>query len=538
MILRVNFISTLIKNTTRKTTNMIESLIALITAIVGLGIGYLVAKKINDAKYEIFVEQAKAKAKAIEYEAELILKDAKNSILNAELEVKKKYEDKTHKIQKEFNQKFDELSKKEQKLQLQEESLKENQEELLRSKKQMLDLQSDADKLKKQYQTKLNDVLNILEHSAGLTQDEAKNIILEKVEENSRNEIAHIVRRYEEEARNEAKRKANYIIAQATSRFAGEFAAERLINVVNIKNDELKGRIIGKEGRNVKTLEMVLGVDIIIDDTPGAIIVSCFNLYRRAIATKVIELLVEDGRIQPARIEEIHEKVYKEFDNAILEEGETILMDLGLSKVHPEITKLIGKLKYRASYGQNALAHSLEVAHLAGIIAAECGGDENLARRAGILHDIGKALTHDFEGSHVDLGAELCKRYKEHPVVINAIYAHHGHEEATSIESAAVCAADTLSAARPGARREVLEAFLRRVSELEEIAKSKEGIKNAYAINAGREIRVIANAKLVNDDESVLLAKEIAAEIQEKMQYPGEIKVNVIRELRAIEYAK
>ncbi len=536
--MRVNFISTLIKNTTRKTTNMIESLIALITAIVGLGIGYLVAKKINDAKYEIFVEQAKAKAKAIEYEAELILKDAKNSILNAELEVKKKYEDKTHKIQKEFNQKFDELSKKEQKLQLQEESLKENQEELLRSKKQMLDLQSDADKLKKQYQTKLNDVLNILEHSAGLTQDEAKNIILEKVEENSRNEIAHIVRRYEEEARNEAKRKANYIIAQATSRFAGEFAAERLINVVNIKNDELKGRIIGKEGRNVKTLEMVLGVDIIIDDTPGAIIVSCFNLYRRAIATKVIELLVEDGRIQPARIEEIHEKVCKEFDNAILEEGETILMDLGLSKVHPEITKLIGKLKYRASYGQNALAHSLEVAHLAGIIAAECGGDENLARRAGILHDIGKALTHDFEGSHVDLGAELCKRYKEHPVVINAIYAHHGHEEATSIESAAVCAADTLSAARPGARREVLEAFLRRVSELEEIAKSKEGIKNAYAINAGREIRVIANAKLVNDDESVLLAKEIAAEIQEKMQYPGEIKINVIRELRAIEYAK
>lgn len=309
--MRVNFISTLIKNTTRKTTNMIESLIALITAIVGLGIGYLVAKKINDAKYEIFVEQAKAKAKAIEYEAELILKDAKNSILNAELEVKKKYEDKTHKIQKEFNQKFDELSKKEQKLQLQEESLKENQEELLRSKKQMLDLESDADKLKKQYQTKLNDVLNILEHSAGLTQDEAKNIILEKVEENSRNEIAHIVRRYEEEARNEAKRKANYIIAQATSRFAGEFAAERLINVVNIKNDELKGRIIGKEGRNVKTLEMVLGVDIIIDDTPGAIIVSCFNLYRRAIATKVVELLVEDGRIQPARIEEIHEKVCK-----------------------------------------------------------------------------------------------------------------------------------------------------------------------------------------------------------------------------------
>ncbi|EAK3281929.1 ribonuclease Y [Campylobacter upsaliensis] len=514
------------------------ALIAFIAALIGVGVGYLVAKKINDAKHEIFVEQAKAKAKAIEYEAELVLKDAKNSVLNAELEAKKRYEDKAHKNQKDFNHKLDELHKKEQKLSRYEEQMRLEEEEISKSKRIIQDLHDDGLKLKKLYQDKLDEALRVLEHSAGLTQNEAKNLLLQKVEENSRAEIAHIVRKYEEEAKSEAKRKANYIIAQATSRFAGEFAAERLINVINIKNDELKGRIIGKEGRNVKTLEMVLGVDIIIDDTPGAIIVSCFNLYRRAIATKVIELLVEDGRIQPARIEEIYGKVCKEFENNILEEGQTIIMDLGLGKMHPEIAKLIGKLKYRASYGQNALAHSLEVAHLAGIIAAECGGDENLARRAGILHDIGKALTHDFEGSHVDLGAELCKRYKEHPAVINAIYAHHGHEEALSIECAAVCAADTLSAARPGARREVLEAFLKRVNELEEIAKSKEGIKNAYAINAGREIRVIANAKLVNDDEATLLAKEIAAEIQEKMQYPGEIKVNVIRELRAVEYAK
>lgn len=503
-----------------------------------MGVGYLVAKKINDAKHEIFVEQAKAKAKAIEYEAELVLKDAKNSVLNAELEAKKRYEDKVYKNQKDFNHKLDELHKKEQKLSRYEEQMRLEEEEISKSKKIIQDLHDDGLKFKKLYQDKLDEALRVLEHSAGLTQNEAKDLLLQKVEENSRAEIAHIVRKYEEEAKSEAKRKANYIIAQATSRFAGEFAAERLINVINIKNDELKGRIIGKEGRNVKTLEMVLGVDIIIDDTPGAIIVSCFNLYRRAIATRVIELLVEDGRIHPARIEEIYEKVCREFENNILEEGQTIIMDLGLGKMHPEIAKLIGKLKYRASYGQNALAHSLEVAHLAGIIAAECGGDENLARRAGILHDIGKALTHDFEGSHVDLGAELCKRYKEHPAVINAIYAHHGHEDALSIECAAVCAADTLSAARPGARREVLEAFLKRVNELEEIAKSKEGIKNAYAINAGREIRVIANAKLVNDDEATLLAKEIATEIQDKMQYPGEIKVNVIRELRAVEYAK
>ncbi|MBK1971610.1 ribonuclease Y [Campylobacter sp. TTU-622] len=514
------------------------TIIAVFTTLIGLGLGYLVAKKINEAKHEIFIEQAKAKAKAIEYEAELILKDAKNSILNAELEIKKKYDDKAHKLQQELQCKFEEIHKKEQQIKIEMEKIKKDEEELNKNQKIIEDLHCDNLKLKNQYQNKIDEVINILEHSSGLTKDEAKKIILEKVEEKSRNEIAHIVRKYEEEAKNEAKRKANYIIAQATSRFAGEFAAERLINVVNIKNDELKGRIIGKEGRNVKSLEMVLGVDIIIDDTPGAIIISCFNLYRRAIATKVIELLVEDGRIQPARIEEIYEKVCKEFENSILEEGQIIAMDLGLDKLHPEILKLIGKLKYRASYGQNALAHSLEVAHLAGIIAAECGGDEKLAKRAGILHDIGKALTHDFEGSHVDLGAELCKRYKEHPVVINAIYAHHGHEEATSIEAAAVCTADTLSAARPGARREVLEAFLKRVNELEEIAKNKEGIKNAYAINAGREIRVIANAKLINDDQAVLLAKEIANEIEDKLQYPGEVKVNVIRELRAIEYAR
>lgn len=510
---------------------MLEVIIAFIAVFIGGGIGYLVAKKINDAKYDIFIEQAKAKAKAIEYEAELVLKDAKNSVLNAEFEAKKRFEDKSHRVQKEYSQKFDELKKIEFKL-------KEEQNQLLKEQEHAKSLYEQSSKLKATYEEKLKDTMKVLERQAGLTQNEAKQIILQKIEENSRNEIAHIVRKYEEEAKNEAKRKANFIIAQATSRFAGDFAAERLINVVNIKNDELKGRIIGKEGRNVKSLEMVLGVDIIIDDTPGAIIVSCFNLYRRAIATRVIELLVEDGRIQPARIEEIHEKVCKEFESNILEEGQTIIMDLGLNKMHPEIVKLIGKLKYRASYGQNALAHSLEVAYLAGIIAAECGGDEVLARRAGLLHDIGKALTHDFEGSHVDLGGELCKRYKEHAVVINAIYAHHGHEEATSIESAAVCAADTLSAARPGARREVLEAFLKRVTELEDIAKSKEGIKNAYAINSGREIRVIANANLINDDEAVLLAKEIAGEIEEKVQYPGEIKVNVIRELRAVNYAK
>ena len=514
------------------------SLIGLGGLIFGAGGGWLISKKINDANYTILVEQAKAKAKAIEFEAESVLKDARVKVNEAEFEAKKRYEEKGSKLQKEYNQKLDEISKKEQNLLFEKESLNSAKSDLEQSQNRAKALYEEGLSLKNNYQTKIDEVLKTMERIAGLTQEEARDLVLKKVEEKSRADIAHIVRKYEEEAKREAKKKANYILAQATSRFAGEFAAERLINVVDIKNDELKGRIIGKEGRNIKTLEMVLGVDIIIDDTPHAIVLSSFNLYRRAIATRVIELLVEDGRIQPARIEEIHQKVCEEFEASILEEGENILIDLGITKVHPEIVKLIGKMKFRASYGQNALAHSLEVAHLAGIIAAETGGDEKLAIRAGILHDIGKALTHEYQGSHVDLGAEICKRYKEHPVVINAIYAHHGHEEALSVECAAVCAADALSAARPGARREVLESFLKRVEEIENIANSKEGIKNAYAINAGREIRVIANAELVNDDEAVLLAKEIAEEIESKMQYPGEIKVNVIREVRAVEYAK
>ena len=517
---------------------MIEILIGLGAGAAGLGAGYLVAKKINDANYNIFLEQAKAKAKAIEHEAEITLKNSKIAVQEAEFEAKKRYDDKSSKLQKEYNQKFDELVKREQVILNEQEILKETRNELERSKNDAKNMYEEGVSLKENYQAKIAQALKVLEHAAGLTQEEAREEVLKKVEEKSRAEIAHIVRKYEEEAKREAKKRVNYILAQATSRFAGEFAAERLINVVDIKNDELKGRIIGKEGRNIKTLEMVLGVDIIIDDMPHAITLSSFNLYRRAIATRVIELLVQDGRIQPARIEDVHKKVCEEFEASILEEGENIVIDLGLSKIHPEIMKLIGKLKFRASYGQNALAHSLEVAHLAGIIAAETGGDEKLAKRAGLLHDIGKALTHEFEGSHVDLGAEICKRYKEHPVVINAIYAHHGHEEATSVESAAVCAADALSAARPGARREVLESFLKRVEEIENIAKSKEGIKQAYAINAGREIRVIANAKLINDDEAVLVAKEIAAEIESKVQYPGEIKVNVIRETRAVGIAK
>ncbi|RUM45731.1 MAG: ribonuclease Y [Hydrogenimonas sp.] len=503
---------------------------------------FLITKKIDASKYDIYVEQAKAKAKAIEHEAEVVLQNAKLRVTEAELEAKQKYEEELARLNNEFNGRLAQLEKREEqlakKLEEELEEVAQEREAVKTEKAELQRLRQQLDRLQKEYEHKRQEALKILERASGLTEEEAKRLVLQHAEEEARGEIAHIVRKYEMEAKNEAKRKANYILAQATTRYAGEFAAERLINVVHLPDDELKGRIIGKEGRNIKTLEMLLGVDIIIDDTPGAIILSSFNLYRRAIATRTIELLIEDGRIQPARIEEIYEKVTEEFEQKVLEEGEQIVVDLGLAPMHPELMKLIGRLCYRASYGQNALGHSLEVAHLAGIMAAEMGGDELLAKRAGILHDIGKALTHEYAGSHVDLGAEVCRRYKEHPVVINAIYAHHGHEEAETIESAAVCAADTLSAARPGARREVLESFLKRVKAIEEIATSKPGVHHAYAINAGREVRVIVNASLINDDEAVLLSKEISEEIEKNVQYPGEIKVNVIRETRAINYAR
>ncbi len=519
-----------------------EMLLGGATAIVSGVVGFLVSKKLTAANFDIYLEQARAKAATIENEAQTLLERAHLKSREIELEAKKQYESAKEKAKRDMSQREDELIRREQSFkrykQEQEQKLQ-NKQAMLKSKKLNLERnERSLESLRKKYERKLGEALHSVEHSAGMTQEEAKALLLQNIEEKARGEIAHVVRRYENEARQEGQRKANFILAQATSRFAGEFASERLTNLVHLDNDELKGRIIGKEGRNIKALETLLGVDIIIDDTPNAILVSSFNLYRRAIATKTLQLLIEDGRIQPARIEEIFAKVTDEFEAGILHEGEEIVADLDIGVMHPELMKLIGKLRYRASYGQNALAHTLEVAHLAGIMAAEMGGDPILAKRAGLLHDIGKALTHEHDGNHVDLGADICSRYNEHEVVINAIYAHHSHQEIMSVECGAVCAADALSAARPGARREVLESFLKRVTEIEDIASAQTGVKQAYAINAGREVRVIVNATLVNDDEAVLMAREIAKEIEEKVQYPGEIKVNVIRESRAVEFAK
>jgi ribonuclease Y len=510
--------------------------------VIGGATSLIVSKKIFKINSNLYVEQARAKAKAIEHEATILLNDSKIKAKELEISLKDRYEDEIKKSDVKYSKRVAEVEKKDRELNsLFKDELKNitrEKDELKAFQTKLKVFEKELITLENEYKNKMIEADRLIEHSSGMTKDEAKSIVLERVKDSMRAEIANIVRKAEAEAKKNAKKNANYILAQATTRYSGEYAAERLINTVNIPSDDLKGRIIGKEGRNIKSLEMILGVDIIIDDTPNVIILSSFNLYRRAVATKVIDELIKDGRIQPARIEDMYSKVTKEFEETILQEGEDIIFDMGITNMHPEIVKLIGKLKFRASYGQNALAHSLEVAHLSGIIAAECGGDEILARRAGILHDIGKALTHDFSGSHVDLGAEVCKRYSEDDVVINAIFAHHGHEEANSIESAAVCAADTLSAARPGARREVLEAFLKRVEDIESIATSKKGVRQAYAINAGREVRVILNAKLINESEATLLSREIAKDIEEQVQYPGEIKVNVIRETRAVELAK
>ncbi|AYJ80277.1 ribonuclease Y [Aliarcobacter cryaerophilus ATCC 43158] len=494
-----------------------------------------ILKKINKAKLEVFIEQAKAKARVIEHEAEVALKDAQ---LKAKFECDREFKS----ARKEYENMLFKIEKKEKELNEHLENelrlIKAQKEEISENNRKIAVLKDGIEEQKRTYEQKTLEAIKILENASGLTKSEAKELMLEKVKEDSRAEIASIFRKKYKLAEQNSKQEVNNILSQAVTRYAGEFAAERLINNIPLNDEETKGKIIGKEGRNIKALEMLLGVDIIIDDTPNTITISSFNLYRRAIATRTIQELLEDGRIQPARIEEIYNKVKAEFDKKIQKEGEDVVMELGIKSMHIELIKLVGRLRYRASYGQNALAHTLEVAHLAGLIASQMGGDAILARRAGIMHDIGKALTHEAPGSHVDLGAEICKRYGECETVINAIYAHHGHEEPINVESAAVCAADALSAARPGARREVLESFLKRVEEIENITTSKIGVTNAYAINAGREVRVIVNAKLVNDDEAVLLATEIAKEIEEKVQYPGEIKINVIREIRAESYAR
>ncbi len=380
--------------------------------------------------------------------------------------------------------------------------------------------------------------LQELERISGLTTEEAKNYILATVENDVKHEATLLIKEVESKAKMEADRRSREIVANAIQRCAVDHVAETTVSVVQLPNDEMKGRIIGREGRNIRALETLTGIDLIIDDTPEAVILSGFDPIRREIARLALEKLIVDGRVHPSRIEEMVEKARKEVDVIIRDEGEAATLDTGVNGLHPELVKLLGKLKYRTSYGQNVLKHSIEVSHLAGLMAAEIGVDVTLAKRAGLLHDIGKSVDHEMEGSHVSIGVGLLKRYKEGRLVINAVEAHHGDVEPQSIVAVLVQAADAISAARPGARRETLESYIKRLQKLEEIADNFKGVEKSFAIQAGRELRIVIIPEDVNDEGMTLLAREIAKKIEEELEYPGQIKVNLIRETRAVEYAK
>jgi ribonuclease Y len=423
------------------------------------------------------------------------------------------------------------LIQKEESLDKKIENLEKKEEGLGRKEQKLLDKEAELDGF-------ITKQIEELERISGYTVDEAKKLLLSNVEKEVRTEASLLIKEIEGKAKEEGEKKAKEIITGAIQRCAADHVAESTVSVVPLPNDDMKGRIIGREGRNIRAIETMTGVDLIIDDTPEAVILSGFDPVRREIAKVALQKLILDGRIHPARIEEMVEKAEKEVNNIIKEEGEQATFEVGIHNLHPELIKLLGRLKYRTSYGQNVLKHSVEVAHLAGLMAGELGLDIKLAKRAGLLHDIGKAMDHEVEGTHVDIGMDVLKKYKETEAVINAMAAHHGDYEATSMEAVLIGAADALSAARPGARRETLETYIKRLQALEAIANTTPGVEKSFAIQAGREIRILAKPEEMNDDAIVFLAREISKKIESELEYPGQIKVNVIRETRAIEYAK
>ena len=423
------------------------------------------------------------------------------------------------------------MQQKEESIDRKYESVEQKEEKLAQKLKQTEELQQEVHALKKSQ-------LEVLERISGLTAEEAKNYLVEQVENEARHDAAVKLKEIERQLKEDSDQKAREILSIAIQRCAADHVSEATVSVVPLPNDEMKGRIIGREGRNIRTLETLTGVDLIIDDTPEAITLSSFDPVRREVARLVLEKLILDGRIHPARIEETVEKSRREVETVIRQEGERALFETGLHGIHPELLKLLGRMHYRTSYGQNVLNHSIEVAHIAGLLAGELGADVTLAKRAGLLHDIGKAVTHEVEGSHVNIGVDLAKKYRESAEVIHAIHAHHGDVEAQTVEACIVQAADAISAARPGARRENLEAYIKRLEKLEELADSMKGVEKSFAFQAGREIRIVVKPDEVKDDEMILLARELAQKIESELNYPGQIKVNVVRETRAVEYAK
>ena len=504
----------------------------------GLFIGILACilyrnKKAKDDKEKI----ANAEEEALRIINDAI-KSAESKKREATLEAKEEILRSRKEYEKEEKERRADLQKQERRLQQKEENIDrktdaiEKKEEALAQKHAALDKENEEIKIIKRSQTEM------LERISGFTADEAKKYLIEQVESEVTHETALKIKEIEARAKDEADQYAREIVASAIQRCAADHAAETTVSVVTLPNDEMKGRIIGREGRNIRTLETITGVDLIIDDTPETITVSSFDPVRREIARLALEKLIVDGRIHPTRIEDMVEKARKEVDRTIREEGERACYETGVHNLNPELIKILGRQKYRTSYGQNVLNHSIEVAHIAGLMAAELGVDVAMAKRAGLLHDLGKSIDHEVEGSHVQLGADLARKYKENPVIVNAIEAHHGDVEPKTVIAVLVQAADAISAARPGARRENVENYIRRLQKLEELTGSYPGVEKAYAIQAGREVRIMVKPEVVTEDNMILLARDVAKKIESELEYPGQIKVNVIRETKAVEYAK
>ncbi len=521
--------------TERREHNKVTWLWIVLTALVclaaGGALGYLYQKNVVEKKIGRTEEYAKkllddATRKADEKKKEMIL-EAKEEVLRQKTE-----------LDKEINARRADIQRSERRAQQREETFDKKLDALDQREKTLNKRQDDIQALEKEAEGYKAKQVTELERIASMTQDEARQMVIERVQKDAYHDAAATVRDIESKAKEEGEKKARNIIALAIQKCAADHVAETTVSVINLPNDDMKGRIIGREGRNIRALETATGVDLIIDDTPEAVIVSAFDPVRREIARIAIEKLIMDGRIHPARIEECVEKAKKEVDNQIREAGEQAVFETGQHGLHPELVKLLGRMRYRTSYGQNVLKHSIEVSHLAGLMAAELGADVQLAKRAGLLHDIGKAVDHEQEGTHVSIGGELARKYHESPDVIHAILAHHNDVEPQTVEAVLVQAADAISAARPGARRESLENYIKRLEKLEEIANSFQGVEKCFAIQSGREVRIMVKPDDVTDEGTKVLAKEIAKRIEKEMEYPGQIRVNVIRETRSTEYAK
>jgi ribonuclease Y len=519
---------------------MLESYILLVLGglAAGFGVGLMVkgrmaAGKIKEAESEAARIVATAEREAETKRKEAVL-EVKDKLYQARADFEKENRDKKQELQNQERR----LAQKEENLDKKTDGIEKRESDIIRRERELTAREKIAMEKEERFEKGLREQRQMLEKIASMTAEEAKRHLMVSMEEEAKHEAAKTIKRIEDEAKEEADKKAKNIISLAIQRYASDYVAEATVSVVNLPNDEMKGRIIGREGRNIRALEAATGIDLIIDDTPEAVILSCYDPLRREIARLTIERLIQDGRIHPARIEEIAEKVKKDLDIAMKEEGEKAAFDLGIHNIHPEIIKLIGRLKYRTSYGQNVLMHAREVAYFAGMMAAECGVDQKLARRAGLLHDLGKAVDHEVEGTHPQIGADIAKKYGESSKVINSILTHHGEGEVNSVESVLVAAADALSAGRPGVRRETLESYLKRLEQLEQTANSFKGVEKSYAIQAGREIRIIVKPEDLSDANSAQLSRDIAKKIEQELSYPGQIKVTVVRESRYVEYAK